>query len=104
MVENEQHEIQLAQAARKIASSAYEMARAVQLTLTGLHWHRGHEVADLDNHWLTVESHKRATTEHFPNEWLQALGKSDNDPRIAQRLSVMVQALTPAQEPHSRGQ
>jgi hypothetical protein len=97
MIESERHEVQLSQAARRVARSACEMAKAARLTLTRLHWHRGHEVADLDHHWLTLESQKHAMTEHFPNEWLEALGKSDDDPRIAQRLSAMVQALTASQ-------
>src|SRR2546423_13255538 len=49
VIENEQYEVELAQAARKIAQRAREMAEAERITLTGTKWHRGHEVADLDN-------------------------------------------------------
>lgn len=101
MIENEQYEVELSQAARKIAQRAREMADAARVTLTDLHWHRGHEVADLDNWWLTLESDMRTVTERFPNEWLEAFNKSDGDQRIAQRLSGMVQALAPPPEPHT---
>ena len=101
MIENEQHEVELSQSARKIAHRARETADAARVTLTGLHWHRGHEVADLDNFWLTLETDMRAVTERFPNEWLEAFNKSDGDQRIAQRLSGMVQALAPPPEPHT---
>jgi hypothetical protein len=97
MIESEQHEVQLSQAARRIACSAYEIAKAAGVTLAGLHWHRGHEVADLDDHWLTLESLQNAMTERFPNEWLEGPGNADDDPRIAQRLRTMVEALKLAQ-------
>ena len=97
MVENEGHEVQLSQAARTVAYTACEIAKAAGVSLTGLHWHWGHEVANLDNRWLTLESQKHAITEHFPNDWLEGLGKPDADRRIAQRLSTMVEALTPPQ-------
>ena len=60
------------------------------------------ELADLDNHWLTLESSRRATTEHSPNEWLEALARSDDDRRIAQRLSAMTEALTVQQTSRSQ--
>jgi hypothetical protein len=101
MIENEQYEVVLAQGARKIAQRAREMAQAARVTLTGTKWHRGHEVADLDNWWLTLTSDKRGITERFPNEWLEALGNAENDQCVAQRLSRMVQALMPPSEPHT---
>jgi hypothetical protein len=101
MIENEQYEIELSQAARKIAQTAREIADGAHIVLTAMKWHRGHEVADLDNFWLTLTSDKQAVTEHFPNEWLEAFGKSDVDARVAQRLSGMVEALAPPPEPHA---
>jgi hypothetical protein len=101
MIENEQHEVELSRAARKIAQTAREIADGAHIVLTAMKWHRGHEVADLDNFWLTLTSDKQAVTEHFPNEWLEAFGKSDTDARVAQRLSGMVEALAPPPEPHA---
>jgi hypothetical protein len=95
MIENEQHEVQLSQAARSVAHTACEMAKTAGVSLTGLHWHWGHEVANLDHRWLTLESQKHAITEHFPNEWLERLGNPDADRRITQRLSAMMAALSP---------
>src|SRR5687768_6514016 len=94
MIENEQLEVRRSQAARSITHSAYQMACAAHISLTGLHWHRGHEVANLDDRWLTLESHTGAMTEHFPNEWLEALDQSAaDDPRIARCLAGMIEAL-----------
>ncbi len=93
MIENEQYEVELAQAARKIAQRARKTAEVEGITLTGTKWHRGHEVADADNWWLTLTSDKGGTTKRFPNAWLEALGNAGNDQRIAQRLSCMLQAL-----------
>ena len=93
MMENEEHENQLSQGAREVALRGEEIAAAAGITLTELKWHRGHEVADLDNFWLTLESDERAVTKHFPNEWLAGPGKSANDSLIAQRLFEMVRAL-----------
>jgi hypothetical protein len=101
VIENEQYEVELAQASRKIAQRAREMAEVEHVTLTGTKWHRGHEVADLDNWWLTLTSDKRGITERFPNEWLETLGNADNDPRVVKRLSRMVQALMRPPEPHT---
>jgi hypothetical protein len=98
MIENEQQEIQWSQAAREISHQAREMARAEHVSLTGTKWHRGHEVADLDNWWLTLTSDKRGITERFPNEWLEAFGNADDDQRVVQRLSCMLQALIPRPE------
>ena len=95
MIENEQHEIELSQATRKIAQRAREVADGAHVILIAMKWHRGHEVADLDNCWLTLTSDKHAITEHFPREWLEAFGRSDTDSRVAQRLSGMVEALAP---------
>jgi hypothetical protein len=103
MIENEQHEIVLSRAARKIAQRAREVADGAHVTLTAMKWHRGHEVADLDNCWLTLTSDTHAVTEHFPNEWLEAFGKSDTDSRVAHRLSRMVEALAPPPELHTTG-
>lgn len=94
MIENEQLEVQRSQVARRISYRACQMAEAAHVTLTGLHWHRGHEVANLDNRWLTLESHTLAMTELFPNEWLEAYGGAGEDPRIARCLSRMIEALT----------
>jgi hypothetical protein len=93
MIENEQQEIQWSQAARGIAQQAREMARAAHVSLSAAKWHRGHEVADSDNWWLTLTSDKRAVTERFPNDWLDALGAFGDDPRVANRLSRMVEEL-----------
>jgi hypothetical protein len=93
MMENEEQENQWSQAARDVALKGEEIAAAAGITLTELKWHRGHEVADLDNFWLTLESDKRAVTKHFPNEWLEGPGASANDSRITQLLSEMVEAL-----------
>jgi hypothetical protein len=101
MIENEQYEVELAQAARKIAQRARGMAEVEHVALTGTKWHRGHEVADLDNWWLTLTSDKRGITERFPNEWLKAFGNADDDQRVVQRLSRMVQALIPRPEFHT---
>ena len=101
MIENAQYEVELAQAARKIAQRARGMAEVEHVALTGTKWHRGHEVADLDNWWLTLTSDKRGITERFPNEWLEAFGNADDDQRVVQRLSRMVQALMPPPEPHT---
>ena len=98
MIENEQFEIQRSQAARKIAQWAYRMADAARVTLTGLHWHRGHEVANLDDRWLTLESYAHAMTEHFPDAWLEEPGGSGDDPRVARCLSGMIEGLV-AQHP-----
>jgi hypothetical protein len=98
MIENEQQEIQWSQAAREIAQRAREMARAAHVSLSATKWHRGHEVADLDGWWLTLITDNRAITERFPNEWLEALGNADDDQRVVQRLSRMVQALIPRPE------
>jgi hypothetical protein len=103
MIENEQHEIELSQAARRIAQAAREIADGAHIVLTAMKWHRGHEVADLDNFWLTLTSDKHGVTEHFPNEWLEAFGKSGTDARVAQRLSSMVEALAPPPELHTNG-
>lgn len=101
MIENEQYEVELAQAARKIAQRAREMAAGERIILTTTKWHRGHEVADLDNWWLTLTSDKRGITERFPNQWLEALGNAENDQRVVQRLSRMVQALMPPSATHT---
>jgi hypothetical protein len=93
MIEHEQDEIEWSQAARKIARRARRMAEAQHLILTDTKWHRGHEVADSDNWWLTLTSDKRGVTERFPNDWLNALGAAGNDRRVAERLSRMVQKL-----------
>lgn len=93
MMDNEEHETLWSQAARNIAKEGREIAAAAGVSLTVLKWHRGDEVADLENFWLTLESGKRAVTGHFPNEWLEGPRKSADDPRITQRLSGMVQAL-----------
>jgi hypothetical protein len=98
MIENVQHEVKWAQAARKVSQRASEMAEAEHITLTDMKWHRGHEVADLDGWWLTLITDNRAITERFPNEWLEALGNADDDQRVVQRLSRMVQALIPRPE------
>lgn len=97
MIENEQYEVEWSQAARKIAQRAREMAEVAHITLTDTKWHRGHEVADLDDWWLTLTSDKRGVTERFPYEWLVAPGSAGNDPRVAQRLSRMVQDLAAAE-------
>jgi hypothetical protein len=60
-----------------------------------MQWHWGHEVADLDDRWLTLETKLNAVTEHFPNEWLEASNTSVCDPRVARCLSGMLQALVP---------
>jgi len=99
MIENEQQEIQWSQAARGIAQRAREMARAAHVSLSATKWHRGHEVADSDNWWLTLTSDKRAVTERFPNDWLDAPGAAENDQRVAKRLSHMVQELAGSSEP-----
>jgi hypothetical protein len=101
VIENEQYEVELAQAARKIAQRARGMAEVEHVHLTGTKWHRGHEVADLDNWWLTLTSDTRGITEHFPNEWLETLGNIENDERVVQRLSRMVKALMPPPERHT---
>jgi len=93
MIENVEQEVVWAHAARKIAQRAREMAEADHVTLTEMKWHRGHEVADLDGWWLTLLTDNRAITERFPNEWLEARGAGGVDPRVAQRLSCMTQAL-----------
>jgi len=98
MIEDEQDEVQWSQAARKIAQRARKMAEAQHVTLTDTKWHRGHEVADSDNWWLTLASDKRAVTERFPNDWLDALA-SGNDERVAKRLSRMVRELAGSGEP-----
>jgi hypothetical protein len=99
VIESEQQEIQWSQAARKIAQRARKMAVGQHVTLTGTKWHRGHEVADSDNWWLTLTSAKRAVTERFPNDWLDALGSAGNDELVAKRLSRMVQDLAGSSEP-----
>ncbi len=93
MIENEQHEVELSQGARKVVRAACDMARIARVALTGMHWHRGHEVADMDDRWLTLETKMHAVTEHFPNEWLEACSTTDSDPRVARCLSGMLQAL-----------
>jgi hypothetical protein len=93
MMENEEHEILWSQAARNIANEGRAIAAAAGVTLTVLKWHRGDEVADLDNFWLTLESGTRAVTEHFPNEWLEEPANTENDPRITQRLLTMIETL-----------
>ena len=99
MIEHEQDEIEWSQAARKIAQRARKMAEAQHVTLTDTKWHRGHEVADSDNWWLTLTSDKRGVTERFPNDWLDAVGTAGNDQRVAKRLSRMVQELAGPSEP-----
>lgn len=99
MIENEEQEIQWSQAAREISQGAREMARAKHVTLRATKWHRGHEVADLDNWWLTLTSDKRGVTERFPNDWLDALAAAGNDQRVAKRLSRMLQELVGPIEP-----
>jgi hypothetical protein len=98
MIENEEQEIRWSQAAREISQRAREMARAEHVTLRATKWHRGHEVADLDNWWLTLTSDKRGVTERFPNDWLDAFGATGNDQRVAKRLSHMVQELAGSRE------
>lgn len=93
MFENEDYENRWAQGARKVAELGREFAAAGGVRLTDLKWLRGQEVADLDNYWLTLESGEDAVTEHFPNEWLDAPGKSVNGRQINQRLHEMVRAL-----------
>jgi hypothetical protein len=93
MMENEEYENKLSQVTSEIARRGREIPTVAGVTLTDLKWHCGHEVADLDNYWLTLESDKHTVTEHFPNEWLEDPRKSANDRQIAQRLFDMVQAL-----------
>ena len=99
-MENEGHEYELSHAARVVAQRARQMALAAGITLISLEWHRGHEVADLDNFWLTLESNTDSVTEKFPNEWLKALGSHDNDQRISVRLAGMLRALLSRPEAH----
>ena len=93
MIEDEQVEVEWSQAARKIAQRARRMAEARRVMLTGTKWHRGHEVADSDNWWLTLTSDRRGVTERFPNDWLDALGAFGDDQRVVKRLSRMVEEL-----------
>jgi len=101
MIEEEQYEIVLAQAMRSVAQRVLEIARGAQVAISSLEWHRGHEVADLDQCWLAVTSGKHAITEHFPNEWLEGFAKSGFDSNLASRLSAIVNALTSAPELHT---
>ncbi len=96
MIENMEYGNQLLKAARIITNRAHEAAAAAGVTLSACKWRRGHEVANLDNFWLTLESGRRVTTRHFPNAWLEGLGKADNDRRVAQCLLDMMQALAPS--------
>jgi hypothetical protein len=98
MIENEQVEVAWSQAARKIAQRARRMAEGRHVTLTGMKWHRGHEVADSDNWWLTLTSDKRGVTERFPNDCLAAPAAADNDHRVAKRLSRMTEELAAPRE------
>ena len=97
-IENEQYEVGLSQAARKIAQNARAAADRAHVALTATTWHRGHEVADLDNWWLTLTSAHHGVTERFPIEWLIAYGKSNGDPAVAQRVAGMVNALGSARD------
>ena len=98
MIENVQQEVEWARAVRKITETAREMAEGRHVILTEMKWHRGHEAADSDNWWLTLTSDKRGVTERFPNDWLNAVCTGANDPRVAERLSRMVQELAGASE------
>ena len=93
MIENEQYEVELSQAARKVAQSARAAADRAHVTLTAMTWHRGHEVADLDNWWLTLTSDKHAVTEHFLIDRLAAYSKQGSDSAVAEQVAGMVEAL-----------
>jgi hypothetical protein len=96
MIENEQYEVELSQAARKIAQNARAAADHAHVNLTATKWHRGHEVADSDNWWLTLTSERHGVTERFPVEWLIAYSRSDSDSAVAQRVAGMVESLRSA--------
>ena|SRR5689334_1116111 len=93
MIENEQHEVELSQAARLVAQRARAAADRAHVTLTAVKWHRGHEVADLDNWWLTLASDKHAVTENFASDRLAAYGNQGSDSAIAEQVAGMVEAL-----------
>ena len=102
MIENEEYENELSQAAHAITNRAHEIAAAAGVTLIACEWNRGHEVADLDEFWLTLESDKDATTQHFPNEWLEIPGTPDKSQRISALLISMVRTLAPASQVNQR--
>ena len=98
MIENAQYEVELAQAARKIAQRARGMAEVEHVALTGTKWHRGHEVADLDNWWLTLTSARHGVTERFPIEWLIAYSGANSDSPVIRQVAGMVKALGSARD------
>ena len=96
MMENEDYENQFSRGSREVSHRGRAIAAAAGVHLTCLKWHRGHEVADLDNWWLTLESSEEAITKRFSNEWLEDPGKPANDRQINECLRDMVRALVPS--------
>jgi hypothetical protein len=97
-IENEQYEVELSRAARKIAQNACAAADQAHVFLTAATWHRGHEVADSDNWWLTLTSARHGVTERFPIEWLIAYGGSNSDSPVVRQVAGMVKALGSARD------
>ena len=92
-MENENDENQFSQGSREVSQRGRVIAAAAGVQLTCLKWHRGHEVADLDNWWLTLESSEDAITKKFSNEWLEEPGEPANARQINECLRNMVRAL-----------
>jgi hypothetical protein len=86
-------------AARRIAMLAHTLAAAHHITLTGTHWRRGHEFADWDDYYLTLESGDTRVSRHVPNTCLDQFLHGEQCSGIEALVTEMLQRL--AKEPIS---
>ncbi len=90
--------------ARAIASHARKMAAERGIQLTAIKWHRGHEVADLDNYWLVIELGNRPISRHFPSGWVVEAGKGHLTEQTVACLSEMLGAIAGSRPQQTKGE
>lgn len=93
---DEYHDSRLG-AARKITQLARTVASARDVPLNGTHWRRGHEFADWDDYYLTLESDDTSVSRHVPNACLDQLMQGQQCSGIGELITEMLQCL--AKEP-----
>jgi hypothetical protein len=86
-------------AARRIARLAHVLADARHIPLGGTHWRRGHEFADWDDYYLTLESGDARVSRHVPNACLDQFTRGERCGGIEALITEMLQRL--AKEPIS---